>query len=281
MRFQEHALEPSASMQNPDDFLELSPELESEVALMTRELGAELRAANDVRGLTRTARLAMRQNSSTQRRTLKVLPAPQQPACKSGCGHCCHGIKVDVSPLEVITLVQHFQEHLSPEELEALRTRVEGEAERTKAMTVDDRLADLGPCVLLNRETQACTAYEVRPFACRSHHSLDVQACTAAATDGVLEIPTSAQLKMATALSILAFRRAVMNRGLDHAGYELVAALAVALREGAAMEWMNGGDVFSAARRARDEVDERRQHEDMLRLSRAPSQRPGSARSDR
>jgi Fe-S-cluster containining protein len=118
-----------------------------------------------------------------------------RPACKSGCAYCCHQ-NVMVGPREVFALWDYVREHWTAAELEELRARVEegrrmvwralgyegkgNGPRRVPHESVVPRLAAIRrPCPFLDRETNRCRVYPVRPLGCRHEHSTDAGVCKA------------------------------------------------------------------------------------------------------
>jgi len=94
--------------------------------------------------------------------------------CRAGCSHCCSS-EVPVTRAEGETLAAWLVEHRSPEELEAIRARLRAwlawyrgaYLERVATMPRVEVFFRHGPpCVLL--EDDRCSAYPVRPVACRN-----------------------------------------------------------------------------------------------------------------
>jgi Fe-S-cluster containining protein len=72
--------------------------------------------------------------------------------CSSGCSHCCH-IDVDVTTVEVEYISDAAS--LSLDNL-AIRSSKNGR-----------------PCVFLENDTRKCGIYSIRPFKCRTFHTID------------------------------------------------------------------------------------------------------------
>jgi Fe-S-cluster containining protein len=183
-------------------------------------------------------------------RANRFLPLLAEVACRPGCDHCCHGIKVDVTAAEALAVAAFVTDGLDGRALSALRDRVTRHAAAVKAMTLDERLEARTPCPVLDEVTGTCGAYDVRPMRCRSHHSLDAAACKRA-----LENPREAVLidKYVDVVNIHdalieGQKKALAEEGLDHGTFDLALALGVALSEpGAADRWARGERLFDAA----------------------------------
>jgi hypothetical protein len=101
--------------------------------------------------------------------------APQDGvACKAGCAHCCH-VVVAVTAPEALTIFDHVQRSWSAPAFARLATRIAEFCERTRGMSSSERFSPEYPCVFL--ESERCSIYEVRPFACRGMNSLDATEC--------------------------------------------------------------------------------------------------------
>lgn len=108
-----------------------------------------------------------------------MLEAPA-PACKAGCGWCCHQ-QVGVSAPEAIRIAAHMRA-LPEADASAMAARVAGVNERTKGMTTHERAASKLACPFLGTDG-ACMIYAVRPLRCRGLHSIDVEFCIACHED--------------------------------------------------------------------------------------------------
>lgn len=108
-----------------------------------------------------------------------LLSAPA-PACKTGCGWCCHQ-QVGVAMPEAIRLAAHI-DALPPCERDDLAARAHATALRTKGMGPAERAAAKIPCAFLGSDGN-CRVYAVRPLRCRGLHSIDVGFCVACHDD--------------------------------------------------------------------------------------------------
>ncbi|QDV35858.1 YkgJ family cysteine cluster protein [Tautonia plasticadhaerens] len=106
------------------------------------------------------------------------LPIAPEPACATGCAHCCYQ-HVAVTGLEALTLADYVRGRWSAEEVAALRARLEGESARFRQIADDPKaLARVRrPCPLLDEAGGRCRAYEARPVNCRRENSTDVEIC--------------------------------------------------------------------------------------------------------
>ena len=99
--------------------------------------------------------------------------------CKSGCLHCCN-LPIRVSLLEALLTASQ----LSGSQLESMRIRAHEIIGNARVATSwDDYFSShrskIGYCPLLDQNTGACTAYEVRPGRCRDTFSaMNAHYCT-------------------------------------------------------------------------------------------------------
>jgi hypothetical protein len=178
------------------------------------------------------------------------LPVLRSVACKPGCSFCCHGVPVDVTAPEVLTIARGFRETLSKEHVAVVLRRVKDHAQAIRSMTLAERRRARTPCPMLDEESNLCAVHDARPMRCRAHHSLDVAACEAACMnpEGARGIPRYPDVMNAYEAMILGQRRALAGAKLDLRSFELSLALEVALEvEDAAERWANGERVFDAA----------------------------------
>jgi Fe-S-cluster containining protein len=94
-------------------------------------------------------------------------------ACTAGCAFCCHQ-RVGVYAHEAIALL-HSLRTSPPPDAAAIEARVVSNARAIDAMTVEQHRAANLPCAFL--VAGRCAAYEVRPSACASYHSLSRARC--------------------------------------------------------------------------------------------------------
>jgi len=88
--------------------------------------------------------------------------------CKAGCVHCCvHSRVVHVLPSEAFYMVNQLKARLTELEIDGL----------IKALKIRSETPEEGDftCVFLKKGI--CSVYDIRPFTCRRHHSLDVEDC--------------------------------------------------------------------------------------------------------
>lgn len=228
------------------------PVVEDQIATMKAQRASSLRLIAGERtpalpGLL--AEDAFSRAESLTHEAKKRRPPAREVACRPGCAFCCY-IKVVVSPVEVLRIVEYLRQSLGAEELRALRERVQAADERTRGLALDERSQLQMPCPLLREGT--CTVYPARPLACRGWHSFDAAACERIFNDTELQhsdemdvygpqvqIPREIQGGLIAALE---------RSGLQGDRLELNAALRIALeREEIAERWLRGRRPFAPA----------------------------------
>jgi Fe-S-cluster containining protein len=168
-----------------------------------------------------------------------------KPACARGCSSCCHQ-RVELTAPEVFLLAR------------ALRSRPDAARDARIAETaaavagLDGRAyhRQQPPCALLGADG-ACTAYDVRPIACRRHHSTDAAVCAAVHADPTLDtlIPMAHSLKWNLSGLVLGWLEGLAHAGRPPHHYELHAALRIALSEpDAEARFLAGDDPLLPAR---------------------------------
>ena len=95
-------------------------------------------------------------------------------ACEAGCAFCCHQ-RVGVFPHEAAALWTHLKIAMPPDLAAAIEERIAANARAIDAMTAEEHRAARMPCAFL--VDGRCSAYEVRPSACASYHSLSRARC--------------------------------------------------------------------------------------------------------
>ena len=150
-------------------------------------------------------------------------------ACRAGCAHCCH-LPVDVTAVELMTLLQHLVATRTPAELDRIRQIAQAYSSVSADTPEQSRVAVRMPCALLVNDQ--CSAYEVRPLACRGFHSFDVADCVEAFLPEnarkTFPIADARRTLVASKASAM-LANACQSAGKDTCAYDLGAALAVAL----------------------------------------------------
>ncbi len=173
-------------------------------------------------------------------------------ACKKGCAYCCHGM-VAITPPEAFALAARVRKD-GADAIAQFRER----ATALAGKPASERLGAKLSCPLLGSDG-ACTAYAVRPLACRRVVAFDLNPCLEEfdGQDGEIEVPTHYSTHAANALVALAAALADARQPLAH--YEFSAAvLAVLDVPDAEAKWRRGEDIFAGLRREDigDAVDE-------------------------
>lgn len=164
-------------------------------------------------------------------------------ACRSGCDACCHML-VGVQAHEVLLAAQHVQTHFSPVELEALIARAASHRAAFVGRSIPERTVLRRPCVLLREG--ACSIYEARPEACRSHHSHNAAYCRSNLESGdeALDVYVPGMRGRMFAV-MLAIDQAVEETGFDDRAYDFGSALHEALTDSlCAVRWMRREAAF-------------------------------------
>ena len=119
-------------------------------------------------GLTTTLEYFDRLNSRT------IANSGVSLACREGCSLCCW-LRVDVFAHEVFLIAHYIRARFSAAELAELMSRLAIHSAKVLALTPYEHATQNIECPLLRNGR--CTIYEVRPQACRRHHSQDFAAC--------------------------------------------------------------------------------------------------------
>lgn len=174
-------------------------------------------------------------------------PPSRTIGCAPGCAWCCH-LKVLATPVEVLAVAGYLRRTLAPDALARFQDRVERTDAVTRGMGTSDRAALKLPCPVL--QEGACAAYSRRPVHCAGANAFDPDACRAAFErpdeDALVEHYPAQRLTADATMAGLS--RALFGARLDGRPLELVAGLAVALRDARAEErWRSGEPVFAEA----------------------------------
>jgi Fe-S-cluster containining protein len=150
-------------------------------------------------------------------------------ACRKGCAYCCHN-RVTAPAHELLTLAERI-ERLPEAERAAVVERVARNAERVESMDPATAFRTPMRCALLG-DDNACSVYEDRPSSCRRYHSLRLKDCEDSffrPDDLTSRIRLSTPLLVASSAQAMAFRKVLVERGVDTSNYELHTALREAL----------------------------------------------------
>ncbi|MEQ6351066.1 YkgJ family cysteine cluster protein [Ralstonia pseudosolanacearum] len=162
-------------------------------------------------------------------------------ACQEGCSYCCY-YRVEVTAAEALALAEHVAV-LPPEAKMRTATRLRETASQVSTLTREQYEATNIRCAFL--EGDRCSVYELRPVACRGHHSLSAAVCKDAFVD-----PTSASMSPIDPFrndtylaykSVMAVGQSVAGR--DSVLYEMHGAVTEALANPAAARRWRAGKV--------------------------------------
>ncbi|MBI3757800.1 MAG: YkgJ family cysteine cluster protein [Deltaproteobacteria bacterium] len=174
-------------------------------------------------------------------------PERDRRACRAGCAFCCYLPTVLVTAAEVVHLAAWLQEHLSPEELSALRQRLAQRCEQTAQSSSFSRSeTSMLPCALL-RNNQ-CMAYAARPLKCRGWNSLRREACEQAyGHDSLIgQVPADAYAFLMGNAVLNGLSDGVKHVKLDGGSYDLSFALAQVLdMPDVVQRWRTGEQLFA------------------------------------
>lgn len=97
-------------------------------------------------------------------------------ACGPNCPYCC-SMQIRVTPPEAVLVGDYVLSTYSEDQKKELLKRIKHNLELTDGKPLDVKVENWHqtPCIFL--ESGSCSLYPVRPFICRSWHSLDAGAC--------------------------------------------------------------------------------------------------------
>ena len=173
-------------------------------------------------------------------------PDRERRACKAGCAFCCYLPVVLASAAEVVYLADWLRANCTPEELAAVRSRLEARCEQSATNSPDQKRL---PCALLQDDT--CMAYEARPFKCRGWNSVRLEACERAygQSQTTTKVPVDTFAFVMGNAVLNGLSDATQNAELDGGAYELNAALLRALDlPDATLRWRSGERLFDGGR---------------------------------
>jgi uncharacterized protein len=190
-------------------------------------------------------------------RAMATAPAAAREtvACRSGCDACCH-VPVGVQAHEVLIAAHHIQLHFPPDELADLVDRAAAHRAAFAGRSNAERTELRTPCVLLR--DHACSIYEARPEACRSHHSHNVAACRTNLELGREEIDVYIPGVRGRMFAVmLAIDQAVAEAGFDGYAYDFGSALHEALTDSQCVaRWIQRQPAFPENCREASGLDE-------------------------
>jgi Fe-S-cluster containining protein len=165
--------------------------------------------------------------------------------CKKGCHWCCF-LRVRVTPLEVLCILDHLQSSLEPGELSTLRQRFTETDAVTRGMDGSQRIGAKKACPFI-ADTE-CSIYPVRPIACRTFHSLEPSDCRESLDDDQRSIRIRLDLSVISMGMLAGMKEGLGKVGRQTNLLELIAGMQIALSEPALMnKWLAGDPVFADA----------------------------------
>jgi hypothetical protein len=173
---------------------------------------------------------------------------PRLPsACREGCAFCCHQTVGTAAP-EVLRIVAHLRQTLTPDQMQATLVRVRERAQERQTLRPDQRRRAGLPCPLLVEHR--CIAYSVRPLTCRGFNSSDAAQCERSLQTGNASgVPAYAPQRSLCTFVLDGMRAGLEEAHLDGELLELTAALEIALTlPDAAERWLGGQALFASAR---------------------------------
>jgi hypothetical protein len=172
-------------------------------------------------------------------------PQRDQRACRAGCAFCCYLPTVIVTAAEVVHLAAWLRTQCSPEELTALRQRLDDRLKQQTAPSSTSSTKTPLPCALL--QDNHCMAYPARPLKCRGWNSVRLEACEQAYghSQSTSQVPVDAYAFVMGNAVLNGLSDSASHVGLDGASYDLTRALARALdMPDVVQRWGNGERLF-------------------------------------
>jgi len=166
--------------------------------------------------------------------------------CSPGCGYCCH-LRVTASIPEALIindfLLKNKQLALYHEQIEASPDFFSSRTNKNINWWVKNRV----PCLFLDKGRQLCRIYEVRPFTCRSYHSLDMELCKKGYSQkAITAIPCYPDLKRSYEAYSISFERTMKQLDRQSAQLELSSTVALLIQNPDLINrWFDGGQIIS------------------------------------
>ena len=149
-------------------------------------------------------------------------PETTDIVCRKGCSHCCKSL-VTASAPELFYLADHIK-RLPGDRSVAVQDKIAQAAEKVTGLNAQQRIATQILCPLL-AEDGSCSVYDLRPLSCRAFVSFDVDACVAEAAGKEVGVPSGPNGQTQRLLLIIAFKRALKEKGRDIASLEMISGL--------------------------------------------------------
>lgn len=176
-------------------------------------------------------------------------PPPKPLACKAGCGYCCRGFEVHVSPLETFSIAETIAQTQEAQTIVGLVHRLLECQENKERHDPNEVPRANFECPLLQAE--ACQIYALRPFTCRAFNAYDAQACKRRKIEGdeTAIIQGYVHFRRISDRVHLGIQQGLLEIGLDSHLLDLTPALLIALTQPDARDqWLKGGEPFKQAR---------------------------------
>ena len=170
-------------------------------------------------------------------------------ACGKGCSYCCH-YRVMVTATEAFVIADTVQSRFDSDRRGNVIEKLKANRASTAGMTAKEHEATNIACAFLG-DDGACTIYDVRPIACRKHHSADVTPCKITFDDPAASMgsPQSLPRRQIADGAISGSLLAARDAGVDTSFYEMTAAVLEALEnKSAAKRWRAGKIAFPGVR---------------------------------
>jgi Fe-S-cluster containining protein len=165
--------------------------------------------------------------------------------CKEGCVWCCF-LRVKVTPLEVMGIIDYLRSRLEPAELSALRKRLAEADEITRGIDGHRRIGSKLICPLI--QDKKCLVYPVRPITCRIYHSINSSDCESSLDDDRQIIKIRVDISVIGMGLSAGLTTGLHNVGMRTNSLELIAGLRIALDDpGLMRRWLAGDPAFSEA----------------------------------
>lgn len=170
-----------------------------------------------------------------------TLAANTRLDCKRGCSYCCH-YRVMVTATEAFVLAEAVQTRLEAGQRSQVTEKLRANRAATARMTPSEHEATNIACAFL-ADDGTCGVYDVRPLACRKHHSAAVATCEKTFVDPSSTLPAAQlpqRLEMANGF-LCAAMLAARDAGADTSFYEMSSAVLEALdNKSANKRWRDG-----------------------------------------
>ena len=200
-------------------------------------------AISQVHGIAMDNIAMIARNAEAKRRLGQQLP---QIACKKGCDSCCY-LRVSATIPEVLNIAEQILDNFSDAEIASLKQRLAHNLEQVEGLNTRQKLNKMLPCPLL--VDHSCSVHALRPLHCRSHHSVDVDACKQGLIHpDTVQIPHFLEVETVVLPVSQGIHAAIREKKLKDSEVVLVPALSIALNNtNAGQRWLAGEDLFSAA----------------------------------